>query len=382
MHPCFTGAAYRIVALEYDKRPMGRVVLGPFLPAGTQAPTSLLTLDPALDPERSRALLPLMPQAQADTITRVANHLKAALDLILFSSHKALLTTHMHVASVKESYRLLEDRSRRLQEAYDQLKEVERLKSNFLATVSHELRTPLTSILGYTEMLKEGIAGPLAGEQVDFVKTIFDKGEQLLALIMGLLDLSKLESGTLTVRQRSVVIGDVLSEVLSTLAPTAQKKGVRLKVLGSEGVPAVQGDPERLRQVFLNLAENAIKFTPKGGDVTLSARAIQAETSPGSGDAVALFAHPETRIEVRVVDTGIGIAVRERRRVFDPFYQVDSSSTREYGGTGLGLSIVKRLVEAHAGAIRIEDNEPQGTQFVVTLPLVRPGHAGRPREGS
>jgi signal transduction histidine kinase len=381
LHPCFTGAVYRIVALEYEKRPVGRIVLGPFLPAGTEAPRSLFDLDPGLDAERSKRLLPLLPQADGQTVTRIKDHLAAALDLILFSSHKAMLTTHMHVTSVKESYRQLEDKSRKLQEAYDQLKEVDRLKSNFLATVSHELRTPLTSIIGYTEMLKEGIAGPLAGEQVEFVRTIYEKGEQLLALIMGLLDLSKLESGTLTVRQKAVAIGDVLGQVLSTLAPAAQKKGVVLTVDVADKVPTVMGDAERLRQVFLNLAENAIKFTPKGGTVSVLARAVEQESSPLMPAGVALFAHPETRIEVRVVDTGIGIPLRERKRVFDPFYQVDSSSTREYGGTGLGLSIVKRLVDAHAGAIRIEDNEPQGTQFVVTLPLARPGQPGRPREG-
>ena len=371
LHPCFTGAAYRIVSLEYDKKSMGRVVLGPFLPAGTVAPKSLLELDAKLDAARSRSLLPLMPQAKSETITHIADHLRAALDLILFSSHKAILTTHMHVASVKEGYRQLEEKSRHLQEAYDKLKEVDRLKSNFLATVSHELRTPLTSIIGYTEMLKEGIAGPLAGEQAEFVKTIYEKGEQLLALIMSLLDLSKLESGTMTVRQKPVAIGSVLAEVLSTLNPTAQKKGVRLQVDVAPGVPPMMGDGERLRQVFLNLAENAIKFTPKAGLVALSARAIQSETRPGALDAVALFAHAETKIEVRVTDTGIGIPARERKRVFDPFYQIDSSSTREHGGTGLGLSIVKRLVEAHAGTIAIEDHEPQGTQFVVTLPLTR-----------
>jgi two-component system sensor histidine kinase BarA len=382
LHPCFTGAAYRIVALEYDKKAVGRIVLGPFLPAGTVAPESLLELDAGLDPSLSRSRLPKMPNAQPETITHIAHHLAAALDLILFSSHKAMLTSHMHVASIREGYRQLEDKSRRLQEAYDQLKEVDRLKSNFLATVSHELRTPLTSIIGYTEMLKEGIAGPLAGEQVEFVQTIYEKGEQLLALIMGLLDLSKLESGTLSIRQKAVSIGTVLAEVLSTLTPTAQKKGVLLKVDAPDGVPTLMGDAVRLRQVFLNLAENAIKFTPKGGSVVVRASAIEEETSPGTGEAVALFAHTETKLEVRVIDTGIGLPVRERKRVFDPFYQVDSSSTREHGGTGLGLSIVKRLVEAHAGAIRIEDNEPEGTQFVVTLPLSKPGQAARPRDGA
>ena len=369
LHPCFTGAAYLILAIEYDKRPIGRIVLGPFLPVQTEAPPSLLTLDPGVEPERARALLSQMPQAAAETITRIAHHLKAALDLILFSSHKALVTSHMHVVSVKESYRQLEEKSRRLQEAYDKLKELDRLKSNFLATVSHELRTPLTSIIGYSEMLKVGIAGPLEGEQAEFVATIHEKGEQLLALIMSLLDLSKLESGTMTVRRKAVAIASVLGEVLSTLTPSAQKKCVALRVDVADGLPDLHGDPERLRQVFLNLAENAIKFTPKEGSVVVRARCVAGELPGGVGGPLALLSSVPPKLEVRVIDTGIGIAAGERQRVFDPFYQVDSSSTREYGGTGLGLSIAGRLVAAHGGTIRIEDNVPQGTQFVVTLPF-------------
>src|SRR5581483_2960579 len=125
----------------------------------------------------------------------------------------------------------------------------------------------------------------------------------------------------------------------------------------------LRGDPERLRQVFINLVENAIKFTPAGGSVTLRARMVEGSSADGEDEGLALMAPVRAQVEVRVEDTGIGIPPRERTRVFDPFYQVDSSSTREYGGTGLGLSIVKRLVEGHGGAIRIEDTAPRGTTF-------------------
>jgi signal transduction histidine kinase len=166
----------------------------------------------------------------------------------------------------------------------------------------------------------------------------------------------------------------VLDAVQSTLAPAAQKKSVELIVDVPPGFPEMRADADRLRQVFLNLVENAVKFTPKGGSVTLRARMLpsEADEEPQAGGAIAgfaLLAPARARVEVRVLDTGIGIPARERVRVFDPFYQVDSSSTREYGGTGLGLSIVKRLVDAHGGKITIEDNEPQGTVFVVVLPL-------------
>ncbi len=372
MHPCFTGAVYRILALEYDGRRVGRLIVGPFLPADVNdPPPSLLGIDPSIDRARAVALMNKMPRVKAQTVTRISTHLKASLDLILFSGHKAFVTNKMHLASVRESYRQLEDKTARLQEAFNRLKELDRLKSNFLATVSHELRTPLTSIIGYSEMLSEGLAGDLKPEQLEFVKTIHEKGGQLLSLIMGLLDLGKLESGTMRMSMRPIGIESVLGEVVSTLTPTARKKGVALALDAATPLAPVNGDPERLRQVFLNLVENAIKFTPHDGAVTLRARMTQVEDSASAADddaGLTLLAPTRTRLEVRVMDTGIGIPARERTKVFDAFYQVDSSSTREYGGTGLGLSIVKRLVEGHGGDVRIEENRPRGTVFVVTLP--------------
>jgi two-component system sensor histidine kinase BarA len=380
VHPCFTGAAYRILAIEYDGRRVGRLLVGPFMPHTiVEPPASLLAIDPAISAERAKSLLPKMPRAKAETVTRIAAHLKSALDLILFSGHKAHVTSTMHLASVRESYRQLEEKAGRLQEAFDRLKELDRLKSNFLATVSHELRTPLTSIIGYSEMLAEGLAGELRPEQQEFVATIHEKGEQLLSLIMGLLDLGKLESGTMRLAMRPTHIEVVLGEVVSTLTPTARKKGVRLQLDLGRSLAELRGDPERLRQVFLNLVENAIKFTPVDGSVTLRARMVADESGDGQDDGLSLLAPTRARLEVRVEDTGIGIPARERERVFDPFYQIDSSSTREYGGTGLGLSIVKRLVEGHSGTIRIEDNTPRGTTFVVSLPQAMPTVAEAPR---
>ena len=370
-HPCFTGAAYRVLALDYDGRRVGRLVVGPFLPAKVaEAPPSLLSVDPAIAKERAQALLLKMPRAKAETITRIATHYRSALDLILFAGHKAHVTSKMHLASVRESYRQLEDKTAKLQEAFDKLKELDQLKSSFLATVSHELRTPLTSIIGYSEMLVEGLAGEMKSEQLEFVNTIHTKGQELLSLISGLLDLGKLESGTMRMVMRAVRAESVISEVVSTLTPTARKKNVRLELDVAPELPEIHGDPERLRQVFLNLVENAIKFTPAGGAVTLRARLSMEDGLAASEDqdGLSVLVPARARVEVRVEDTGIGIPVRERTKVFDAFYQVDSSSTREYGGTGLGLSIVKRLVTAHSGTIRIEGNDPRGTVFVVGLP--------------
>lgn len=367
-HPCFTGAMYRIIGLDYDGRRLGRVILGPFLPLEVkEVPRSLLKIDSGIDPDKAKELLPKMPRARADTVTRIAKHLQAVLDLILFSGHRALLTSQMHLASVRESYRELQERNQKLTESYEKLKELDRLKSNFLATVSHELRTPLTSILGYSEMLSEGIAGSLNPEQQEFVGTIREKGEQLLALIKSLLDQSKMESGTLSLTMGDVTLGDVLKDVASTLMPAAKRKGIDLAVEIPPYVPKIRGDAERIRQVFLNLAENALKFTQAGG-VKLVAR-TEATEQPEDDIGFVLFASRPTAILLRVEDTGIGIPEGERTKIFDAFYQVDGSSTREHGGTGLGLSIVKRIVEMHGGTIAVTANEPRGAVFTVRFPL-------------
>jgi signal transduction histidine kinase len=372
-HPCVTGALYRIAEIRYDGRAIGRIVVGPFAPPDWfDVSPGLLDLEPSLDPARVRELLPSVPRAGVDHASSVARYLSRSLDLILFAGHKALLTGNMHLAAMRESYRELQDKNARLQQAFDRLKELDRLKSNFLATVSHELRTPLTSIIGYSEMLAEGIAGPLAPEQAEFVQTIREKGEQLLELIKGLLDLSKLESGTMSLRKADIPIASVIEDVAQTLAPAAKKKGVYLGVRVEPGLPQVWADKERMRQVLLNLTENALKFTPAGGSVRLGATLTAVDSPLGDDSAgMVLLSAKRTAVEVRVADTGIGIPASERERVFDAFYQVDSSSTREQGGTGLGLSIVKRLVDAHDGSVRIEDNDPRGTVFVVTIPCRR-----------
>ena len=366
------GATYRVVPITYDGCRIGRVVVGPYLVPDSAAretlePTS--GVEPTAAPVTAAATeLDQVTRAAPETVDLLSEHVRSTLDLILFSGHKALLTSTMHLASVRESYRELSEKNQRLREAYERLQELDRLKSNFLATMSHELRTPLTSIIGYSEMLQEGIGGTLNEEQHDFVQTIRAKGEQLLGLIMELLDLSKLESGTLLMTRGEVRIQDVLVEAVSTLAPLAAKKGIALSVNAPAELPRVLGDPDRLRQVFVNLTENAIKFTEPEGKVELSAG--PARERPGDEPGLILLAPVRQAIEVRVADSGIGIPESERTRVFDPFYQVDQSSTREYGGTGLGLSIVKRLVDAHHGTVTVEPNTPSGTVFVVTLPAV------------
>jgi signal transduction histidine kinase len=368
VHPCFSGLSYRIVSLDPEGEAIGRIVLGPYAPADiTAAHASHMRLQKALDIAPFDEPLARVARIKADTIVRIAQHLKTTLELIVFSSYKTYVTSKLHVYSVREGYRELEEKTLHLEAALARLVELDKLKSNFLGTVSHELRTPLTSILGYSEMLAEGIAGPLSTEQAEFVQTIRSKGEQLLALISGLLDLSKLDSGTMSLRRGTLQIQPILNEVVTTLVPVARKKNVQL-AFDTDDVPCeLMGDSDRLRQVFVNLVDNAVKFTPSGGTVEIRARVTEATESP-SEPGTALLAPVQREVEVRISDTGIGIPKNERAKVFDAFYQVDSSATREFGGTGLGLSIVKRIVEAHGGMVTVGGNEPNGAVFVVRLP--------------
>jgi signal transduction histidine kinase len=370
-HPCFTGARYRVVPLVYDGALLGRAVLGPFRAAvsAPDAPAPLFAIAPTLDGARAAAAIVELPALDDDALARVEEHLRSVLGLILWSGHKALLTSTMHIASVRESFRTLSEKNAALEDAFQRLKELDRLKSNFLATVSHELRTPLTSIMGYGEMLAEGIGGPLTAEQAEFVQTIQQKSEQLLSLIMSLLDLSKLESGTVAVRRAEIELRTLLADAGTTLLPAATRKGVSLSWSVESGTPPVFADAQRLRLVLVNLTDNAIKFTPSGGTVSLGARLVLAPADDEPG--LVLVAPVRQSVEIRVADTGPGVPEAERERIFDPFYQVDQSSTREYGGAGLGLAIVKRLVDAHFGTIHVEAGSPRGAVFVVRLPLVR-----------
>jgi signal transduction histidine kinase len=374
VHGCFTGAVYRVVPITYQARQLGRIVLGPYLPAELdEVPRSLLEVDPEIDASEALATLEEMPRVRRETAERLADHIQRTLELLVFGNHRAHLASEMHVLSARESYRELAEKNAELRRAYERLKELDRLKSNFLATVSHELRTPLTSILGYSEMLASGMAGELQPEQLEFVQTIHSKGELLLRLISSLLDLGKLEQGNLSLEREPINPLSLLEDLASTVLPMARKKGVTVTVEPALGpLPRFEADPVRLRQVLGNLLDNALKFTRPDGHIHLGVRVTELDMGPDGDDdggaGMVLLAAPRRALEFHVKDDGIGIPPSEHEKIFDPFYQVDGSSTREHGGTGLGLSIVKRLVEAHGGTIRVESAPGRGTTFYVTIP--------------
>jgi signal transduction histidine kinase len=288
------------------------------------------------------------------TAEKILKHFMGLLDVMIFTGHKNLIAAKLHIEAVTESYRELQEKNRQLEDSFAKLKELDRLKSNFLATMSHELRTPLTSVIGYSEMMLEGLGGPLTAEQREYLGIIMEKGENLLQLITSILDISKIEAGRVRLVLSEVDAGQVMRDAVATVLPLARKKGLKV-ACEPPRIPRVHADRDKLRQCLVNLCSNAVKFTPAGGQITVSAEAIQG-----------------SRIAIHVADTGIGITEEHLERVFDVFYQVDGSSTREYGGAGLGLAIVKSFVEAHGGEVRVGSRPNEGSVFTLVLPVNPP----------
>jgi len=369
VHPCFTGAVYRIAPLAYQGRPIGRLIVGPYVPAESQGPpASLTSIDDAIDVPEALGYFDQMPRVREDIAEELCDHLKGIVELLVFSGHRAQLASTMQVASVRENYRELAEKNEALKTSYDELKQLDQLKSTFLATVSHELRTPLTSIIGYAEMLESGAAGTLSDGQAGFLKTIRGKADQLLGLISSLLDLGRLEAKSLELHNEAVDPRALLSDVGSTIVPDANRRNVALDIKVADGTSKIWGDPVRLQQIVLNLADNALKFTHEGGEVVLGAEPGELDAGGPAGLGAALFAASRPAVVLTVRDTGIGIPEENLSRIFDAFYQIDAGTTRAHGGAGLGLSIVKQLVDGHDGTIEVTSVLGEGTIFTVKIP--------------
>ncbi|MFH1811992.1 MAG: ATP-binding protein [Pseudomonadota bacterium] len=374
---CVSGLRYAVVPLSYDGDLLGRLIFGPFWPREAPGPAAaLFELQPDLDRGEIDRMADVYRTASDEGVRHMLGQLKSVIDVILYTSYRALLTSSMHVESVTANYHEIIEKNRQLTETTERLKELDRLKSNFLAVVSHELRTPLTSVIGYAEMLLEGMAGELNPEQRDYTSTIMEKGESLLQMISSLLDISRIESGKLKMMWSDVSLGEVAAAAVSTVLPLISKKKIQFIQLLQDNLPTLHCDREKLKQILINLLANAVKFTPVEGQVKLEIdRTLCLRRHPvrvGETEPTSIFDEVEEDfIRFRVTDSGIGIAADHQERVFESFYQVDSSSTREYGGTGLGLSIVKNFVEGHGGDVWVESTPGEGATFQVLLPLVR-----------
>lgn len=236
--------------------------------------------------------------------------------------------------------------------AKERAEAADRLKSAFLATMSHELRTPLNSIIGFTGILRQGLAGPLNEEQRKQLAMVQNSADHLLALINDVLDISKIEAGQLQVASEPFSLRGSIQKIVQAVQPLAGKKGLKLTAEIAAGVEVITSDQRRVEQILLNIVSNAIKYT-ECGEVRIAC------------------GMRENSVSTTVADTGIGIAKEDLTKLFMPFYQVESGLTRRYEGTGLGLSICKRLVELLGGTIRVESELGRGSSFSFTLPVQR-----------
>ncbi|MFN8061363.1 MAG: response regulator [Vicinamibacterales bacterium] len=259
-----------------------------------------------------------------------------------------------HAAAALRNASLFEDEARARQAA----EEATRAKTAFIASVSHELRTPMNGVIGLAELLLDS---PLNAEQRERIEMIQRSGQRFLLLVNDILDYSKIEAGRLELEAIDCDVATIVDDVLGLLGPTAHVKGLELTPIVEPDVPLIVGDPARLGQVVTNLVNNAVKFTPSG-------EILVRVGIEGEADC------RELRIDVQ--DTGIGIDAAGHARLFQPFSQVDASTTRKYGGTGLGLAICRRLIELMHGRIWVESEPGRGSTFSVALPL-RPARSSR-----
>lgn len=239
-----------------------------------------------------------------------------------------------------------------LRQASSQAQRADRAKSAFLATMSHELRTPLNAVIGFSEIMRDGLLGPLSDEQSRAIDSIFSSGSHLLSLINDVLDISKIEAGQIDLDIAPFDVRDAVNQTLKLVAPLAAKKGLELQVQVAPEPGRVIGDRRRVEQVLLNLLSNAIKFTELG-EITL---AVQ----PLSGSAF---------MRLSVCDSGVGIKAQDMSLLFQPFQQLDSTLARNYEGTGLGLAICRSLVQLMGGEVSVESEWGKGSTFSFTLPL-------------
>jgi PAS domain S-box-containing protein len=264
------------------------------------------------------------------------------------------------IATALENARLFEEQQRteqalqksveEVQQTAEQLREVDRLKSEFMSSMSHELRTPLNSILGYTEVMLMGIDGELPSETMEDIQAIHENGQHLLNLINDILDLAKIEAGTMTLNLEVVEIAPLLKGVKINNAGLLLNKPIEMVVEVEEDLPTIQADEVRLNQILNNLVGNAVKFTDEG-TITLNAF------------------RDDSWLCIDVTDTGIGISDEDMKKIFDRFTQADSSDARRAQGTGLGLAITLHLVQMHGGTIDVQSKPGEGSTFTVRLPI-------------
>jgi PAS domain S-box-containing protein len=256
-----------------------------------------------------------------------------------------------------------------------ELEDASRMKSEFLANMSHELRTPLVAIIGFSEVLRDGLLGELTLQQRGYIGDIFSSGQHLLSLINDILDLSKVEAGKMTLDLEPIQVSALLDNSLSIVKEKAAARHIRLDLIAASDMGSLYADPRKVKQILYNLLSNAVKFTSEGGQVSVRiARVAREDVGQLSGSwkgwSLPLADNGfEQFLKISIVDSGIGITAEGLERLFKPFSQIDAGLSRKFEGTGLGLAVVKVLAELHGGAVAVESAVGEGSCFTVWLPL-------------
>ena len=265
------------------------------------------------------------------------------------------------------------ERTRELEQARKAAETANKAKSEFLSNISHELRTPLNSIIGFSEIMRDGTTGPLTPDQQTYLNDIWESGKHLLRIINNVLDLSKMEAGMMHLELDEFYLKELLEGSLSLFREKAQRQRITLSAEISDDIDMVVADKTKIKQVTLNLLANALKFTPENGSVRLVAQQVRGianrdRTSDCGGARGPGF--DADFIEISVIDTGIGISSEECAKLFQPFVQLDNTLTRKYEGTGLGLHLSRKIAELHGGRIWVESAVGKGSRFSFVVPLV------------
>ncbi|MEB3229486.1 MAG: PAS domain S-box protein [Leptolyngbyaceae bacterium] len=316
--------------------------------------------------------------AEISLSQRFANQLAIAIQ-----QAKLYEQVQQELAERQQAQQLLTERNQQLALSNEELARATRLKDEFLANMSHELRTPLNAILGLTEGLHDQVFGPVTPEQRKTFQTIERSGSHLLELINDILDVAKIESGQMEIDCVPTSVRSICQSSLTFVKQQALKKRIQMETVVPAHIPHIYADERRIRQVLINLLNNAVKFTPEHGQITLEVRyhppnhpfipivvasLDQASAHYRSYDCATASESSLPLVSISVIDTGIGIVAEHLDRLFQPFVQIDSALNRHYSGTGLGLALVKRIVELHNGAVSVVSEAGVGSCFTFTIP--------------
>ena len=289
----------------------------------------------------------------------------------LIIAHKSPQGEIEFFSTILRDMRVHKEYERKLERSNAELTRATRLKDEFLANMSHELRTPLNAILGMSETLQEEIFGLLNERQQKLIATIETSGQHLLELINDILDVSKIEAGKLELNMTPVSVIQLCKSSLAFVKQQAIEKSIKLKSDLQPDLGDIIVDERRMRQVLINLLNNAVKFTPNGGQVNLRVYLEYLEVCPLDEDNSPTDSEFLYSLCFSIIDTGIGIAPADQNKLFQPFIQIDSSLNRKYAGTGLGLTLVKQIVELHGASIIVTSELDKGSCFTVRLPYIR-----------